>query len=99
MSNKTWVKFKKGHPDYAYFPGDVTQLPDEVLEGKKGLHELGYTVPATKAEIAEAKELDAVPVSKGVKTLQDIIAEQQAELSALKAMLGTPPAPTTPPAV
>jgi hypothetical protein len=92
--SKTWVKFKKGHPNYSYFVGDVCELPDDVVEGYKGLNELGYTVPATKSEIAAAKaaiEVENQAPASGIRTMNDIVAEQAAQIDELKAMFGKPP--------
>ena len=94
--SKTWVKFKKSHPAYAYFAGDVCELDDDVVEGETGLNEMGYTVPATKKEIEAAKaaieaENDAPP--SGAPTMRDIIEMQNKQIAELKAMVGVPSKP------
>lgn len=91
MSNsKSWVKFKRAHPKYAYFVGDVVEMKDSVLEGfgdEKGLNELGYTIPAKKEEIAAAKLAAENPRSRQTSRTDDamvgIIDAQQQKIDEL----------------
>ena len=90
-----WVKFKKGHPAFSYFVGDVADISDEAVE-HYGLNENGYTVPATKAEkeaaraALEAEKLaaESEPVTDGgLSKAVQLIQEQQAEISQLRESL------------
>ena len=85
-----WVKFKKGHPAYGYFVGDVAEIKDEEIESI-GLNEKGFTIPATKKETDEAKEAIAAEnladpeLLPGIPGLQQKIALQNIEIAQLKA--------------
>lgn len=58
-----WIKFKKGHPAFAYRPGSVTELTKDVIK-QYDLNENGYVIPATEEEIAAAKAAIVLEVAK-----------------------------------
>lgn len=90
-----WIKFQKGHPAFAYFVGDVVELKKETI-AEHQLLKLGYAVNAEEEEIEaaiaaiEAEQNAAPRVSGGIVGLQELIAQQAAQIKQLTEMQSAP---------
>lgn len=95
----SFVRFKKGHHQFAHFVGDIVELDNSLVNGKKGLHESGHTVPATTEEIEmHLEDLKKHAVSAGIPTLKDVVVRQQQLIESLELRLaGLEPSETESP--
>ena len=92
-----WVKFKKGHPKFAYFVGDVADISKTDVDEYKLLD--GYVINADESEINAAKKAiedektqKAKEASEtgGVDATLAIVEQQRKEIADLKAQLAGP---------